>query len=95
MEDVEIPVRDDFQDDGVIEGLEESKKLASAHELTLGQSQLASGGALIEGEENTAFERMKSSRGPETENDVNKVLLSARQVDKRSDGQFSEYNEVL
>ena len=36
MEDVEIPLRDDFQDDEVVEGLEESKKMTSAHELTLG-----------------------------------------------------------
>ena len=61
-------MRDDFQDDEVVEGiadgLEESKKLNSAHELTLGKSDLASGGALIVGEGEIA-EGMKSSRAPE------------------------------
>ena len=47
--------------------LEESKKLNSAHELTLGKSDLASGGALIVGE-GDIVEGMKSSRGPEEGN---------------------------
>ena len=68
QEDVQVPVRDDFQDDELVDDmLEESKKLNSAHELTLGKSDLASGGALIVGE-GDIVEGMKSSRGPETQN---------------------------
>ena len=91
-----IPVRDDFSDDDELFEDNQQKHLAASqgYDLTLGENQIMHAAGNSNDNSGSLVTSARAQLNAQNNNNQFKNSLSSRRQGE-SDGQFSEYNEVL